>query len=142
MDTRHLTGPSEKGSVLLDIGGDVGAAIITTEASFVGSEIEVRRCGTAWDGTHVAVRARHVSGGVVHAALFSGLRQGRYEVRVRGDADGPTATLVVEGGRVMETHLPVHVPREARPHTAHRPAQGEGAGGSSQECSLPSNGVM
>ncbi len=105
MDTRHLDGPSEKGSVLLDIGGDVGAAIVSTPASLVGSEIEIRRCDTAWDGTHVAVRERHVSGGVVHAALFSGLRRGDYEVRIRGDAGSPTAELTVQGGRVSETRL-------------------------------------
>jgi hypothetical protein len=105
METSHLTGPSEKGSVLVDIGGDVGAAIVSTPPSLVGSEIEIRRCGTSWDGTHVAVRDRHVSGGVVHAALFSGLDHGTYEVRVRGDADSPVATLTVEGGRVSAARL-------------------------------------
>jgi hypothetical protein len=106
MDTHHLTGPSEKGSVLVDIGGDVGAAIVSTPASLVGSEIEIRRCDAAWDGTHVAVRERHVSGGLMYAALFSGLGHGHYEVRVRGEVDGPTANLTVEGGRVRETRLP------------------------------------
>jgi hypothetical protein len=106
MDTRHLTGPSEMGSVVVDLGGDVGAAIVSTPASLVGSEIEIRRCDAAWDGTHVAVRERHVSGGVVHAALFSGLDHGTYEVRVRGDADSPVATLTVEGGQVSATRLP------------------------------------
>ncbi len=105
MDTRHLDGPSEKGSVLLDIGGDVGAAIVRTPASLVGCEIEIRRCGTAWDGTHVAVRERRVSGAAVHAALFSGLGHGDYEVRIRGEADSPTVTFTVEGGRVGETYL-------------------------------------
>jgi hypothetical protein len=105
MDTHHLAGPSEPGSVLVDIGGEVGAAIVNTPASFVGSEIEIRHCGAEWDGTHVAVRTRHVSGGELHAALFSGLRQGSYEVRLRGDATGPAATLTVDGGRVCVTSL-------------------------------------
>ena len=105
MDSRASRGPSEKGSVLLDIGDDVGAAIVSTPASLLGSEIEIRRCGEAWDGTHVAVRARHVADRVVHAALFSGLRHGHYEVRLRGDLDGPTAMLTVEGGRVSEARL-------------------------------------
>jgi hypothetical protein len=106
MDTRHYVGPSERGSVLLDIGGDIGAAIVGTDASLLGTEIEIRRCGTAWDGTHVAVRERHVAGGVVHAALFSGLAHGHYEVRRRGDVDGVAAMFSVEGGRVSETRLP------------------------------------
>jgi hypothetical protein len=105
MDTHHLTGPSERGSVLVDIGDDVGAAIVTTPASFVGSEIEIRRGGAAWDGTHVAVRERHVAGGLVYAALFSGLGQGQYEVRLRGDVDGPATDFTVEGGRVNKTRL-------------------------------------
>ena len=107
MDTHHLSGPSERGSVLLDIGADVGAAVVTTPALLLGSEIEIRRCGTAWDGTHVAVRERHVSGGVVHAALFSGLGHGLYDVRLRDDVDGPVATLTVEGGHVSEARLPL-----------------------------------
>lgn len=103
METHHLEGPSEKGSVLVDIGGDVGAAIVRTPASLAGCEVEIRRCGTVWDGTHVAVRARHVSEEVVHAGLFSGLQQGRYEVRLKGDDASPVVQLSVEGGRVSET---------------------------------------
>jgi hypothetical protein len=105
MDTHHVTGPSERGGVLVDIGDEIGAAIVTTPASLVGSELEIRRCGAAWDGTHVAVRERHVTGGHVYAALFAGLGQGRYEVRVRGDVDGPGTDFDVEGGRVRETTL-------------------------------------
>lgn len=106
MHTHHLTGPSEEGSVVVDIGGDVGAAVVSTPASLVGSEIEIRRYGTAWDGTHVAIRERHVSTGVLHAAFFPGLEYGKYEVRLRGDDAGPVATLTVEGGRVSAARLP------------------------------------
>jgi hypothetical protein len=104
--TRHLTGPSEEGSVVVDIGGDVGAAIVSTPASLVGSEIEIRPYGAAWDGTHVAIRERHVAGGVMHAALFPGLEYGNYEVRLKGDATGPTTTFTVAGGRVNAARLP------------------------------------
>jgi hypothetical protein len=106
MDTHHLLEPSERGSVLVDIGGDIGAAIVATPAPFVGSEIEIRRCGAPWNGAHVAVRSRLVSGGEVHAALFPALGQGNYEVRLRGDAESPVATVIVEGGRVSETQFP------------------------------------
>jgi hypothetical protein len=101
----HLTGTSEVGSVVLDIGGDLGAAIVHTPATLVGLEIEIRRDGVPWDGTHVAVRARSVPGGEVYAALFPGLRQGGYEVRVRGDDNGPVAAVEVDGARVSETRL-------------------------------------
>jgi hypothetical protein len=110
VSTHHLTGPSGKGSVVVDIGGDVGAAIISTPSSLVGSEIEIRRCGTAWDGTHVAVRERQVSGGVMHAALFPGLVCGTYEVRLKSDAASPVATFTVEGGRVSAARLSYREP--------------------------------
>jgi hypothetical protein len=102
----HLTGPSEEGSVVVDIGGEVGAAIVSTPASLVGSELEIRRRDTDWDGMHVAVRERRVSGGVSHAAFFSGLAHGSYEVRLKGDGASPVATLTVEGGRVSAARLP------------------------------------
>jgi hypothetical protein len=105
VDTHHLAGPSENGSVVVDIGGDIGAAIVSTPPSLVGSEIEIRRWGAPWDGTHVAVRDRHVSGDVLHAAFFPSLEYGTYEVRLRGDAAGPVATFSVEGGRVSATRL-------------------------------------
>ncbi len=101
----HLAGTSEVGSVVLDIGGDLGAAIVHTPANLAGLEIEIRQEGTPWDGIHVAVRARSVPGGEVYAALFPGLRQGRYEVRVRGDDEGPVSGVDVVGARVRETRL-------------------------------------
>ncbi len=90
---------------MLDIGGDVGAAIVHAPAALVGSEIEIRPCGAHWDGTHVAVRARHIPDGEMYAALFPTLGQGSYEVRRRGDTEGPVASLAVEGGRVAATRL-------------------------------------
>ena len=90
---------------MLDIGGEVGAAVVHAPVSLAGQEVEIRRRGTSWDGTHVAVRERHVRGGVLYAALFPGLSRGSYEVRVRDDADGPVAALEVDGGRVSETRL-------------------------------------
>jgi hypothetical protein len=106
MDHNHNTETSEMGSVVLDIGGDRGAAIVRTPPSLDGLELEIRRRGTAWDGTHVAVRPRRIPDGVVYAALFPELPQGDYEVRVRGGVpDGTAATVSVQGGRVSQAHL-------------------------------------
>jgi hypothetical protein len=101
----HLIGTSEEGSVMLDIGGDFGAAIVRTPATLAGLEIEIRREGARWDGTHVAVRARRIPGGEVYAALFPSLEQGGYEVRVRDDESGPVVPVAVAGARVSEAHL-------------------------------------
>jgi hypothetical protein len=102
----HNVGTSDLGSVVLDIGGDRGAAIVRTPQSLDGLEIEIRRRGTAWDGTHVAVRPRRMPDGLMYAALFPELAEGNYEVRVRGGSPGgTTSTLAVQGGRVSHAAL-------------------------------------
>ena len=94
-------GPSHAGSVLADIGGDVGAAVLHVPATLSGLEIEIRPVAAEWDGTHTAVRERHVNGTVIWAAFFGSLLAGRYELRLRGDA---TRTLEIEviGGEVAD----------------------------------------
>ncbi len=99
-------GTSEMGSVVLDIGGERGAAIVHAPPSLEGYEIEIRRRGSAWDGTHVAVRPRRIPDGMVYAALFPELVQGDYEVRVRGaESDEPATSVAIRGGRVSQAHL-------------------------------------
>jgi hypothetical protein len=98
---------SGAGSVLLDIGGDIGAAVVTTPARFEGKEIEIRKVGTEWDSTHVAVLARHVDGGTIHAALFPSLETGSYQVRERfGPEDGPVLDIEAAGGTVQRFAWP------------------------------------
>jgi hypothetical protein len=98
--------PSGPASVVLDIGGTIGAAIVAAPASLDGAEIEIRRQGTPWDGTHVAVRPRHLPHGVVHAALFGSLIQGDYQVRVRGPGlQAPATNIQVQAGRVTTAEL-------------------------------------
>jgi len=98
-------GPS-LGPVVLDIGGEVGAAIVTADSSLDGSELEIRRPPAPWDGRHVAVRERPGPGRPVSAAVFPGLRCGRYEVRVRGAGQGPVLRVVVRGGEVATVAWP------------------------------------
>lgn len=95
-------GPSFEGSVVADIGGDIGAAVLSTPEALAGLEIEIRRVGHDWDGTHTAVRPRHLHDRVVWAAFFGALRAGCYEVRVRGNGSR-TLTLEVAGGRATES---------------------------------------
>jgi hypothetical protein len=94
-------GPSGVGSVLADIGGDVGAAILYVPENLTGLEIEIRPLGHEWDGTHVAVRERQLGDTALQAAFFGSLRAGRYEVRVRGDA-AHSVVLEINGGEVAE----------------------------------------
>jgi hypothetical protein len=99
-------GPSEGGSVVLDIGEGVGAAIVHAPPALAGVEMEIRSVGAPWDGRHVAIRARRLPAAVIHAALFDSLRPGAYEVRLRGaDHPGSISTFEVLGGRVTEARF-------------------------------------
>jgi hypothetical protein len=94
-------GPSHGASVMADIGGHFGAAVLRAPETLSGLEIEIRPVGREWDGTHTAVRERQVPGEVIWAALFASLHEGRYELRVRGD-DARSLLVDVHGGKVTE----------------------------------------
>lgn len=104
-------GPSGEGTVVVDIGGTRGAAIVFTPASLAGAEIEIRRAGAAWDGTHTGIRRRELRDAVAHAGVFGSLEAGPYQLRLRGvAADRPDAGLVVDltvvGGEVRQLEWP------------------------------------
>jgi hypothetical protein len=102
-------GPSQ-GAAVLDIGGDVGAAVVHTTVALEGAEIEITPDGCEWDGTHVAVRRRTNPGPdaePIFCAVFSHLRAGVYRVRVRGDAHHDASqVLTVKGARVVHINTP------------------------------------
>jgi len=87
-------GPSLPGSVVLDIGAGVGAAVILAPVEMNDLEIEYRAAGDPWNEKHMSVRERQGVGVPSHAAIFAPLPQGVYEFRVRGSAD-PDPQLVV-----------------------------------------------
>jgi hypothetical protein len=89
--------PDAAGIVIVDIGGDAGAAVISTPSELVGAEIEIRAEGTEWDGTHTAVWERQGPGITTTAAVFGSLRAGGYELRIK-DAAGtehPAPVVIV-----------------------------------------------
>jgi hypothetical protein len=119
-----------QGSVVLDIGADVGAVVVSTPTALAGAEIEICPAGHRgerpdeghgwWSGEwrghghghahgpawpHVGVLRRDTSAGVRYAAVFPGLRAGSYELWLRPAE--PTAIVVaVLGGRVTEVGWP------------------------------------
>jgi hypothetical protein len=151
------------GAVVLDIGGEIGALVISTPGLPVGVEIEICPAGRRrdrpddgrgwWDGEwrhvhspgsgghspgsgghspgsgghapgsgghapgsgghapgsdwpHVGVVARRTATGVERAAVFPGLREGRYELWLR--PHHPTAlTATVRGGTVGRVEWPL-----------------------------------
>ena len=120
-----------QGAVLLDIGGDVGALVVSMPASMVGSEIEIAPVGGArpehqgehhheedhdhghsyGDGhghghkPHVAVVDRPVAAGSQPSLVFPELVEGSYELFDKGEE---TVLLTVEiiGGQVTFTDWP------------------------------------
>jgi hypothetical protein len=100
-DENATLGPSESASVMTDIGGDRGAAVLYVPEQLAGLEIEIRPVGQPWAGAHTAVRERHVGASVIWAAFFGSLSAGCYEVRVKDDR-ARSLELRVEGGHVVE----------------------------------------
>jgi hypothetical protein len=124
-----------QGSVLLDIGGDVGALVVIMPPAMEGVEVEINRIDVDLrdhgdhhehdhDGPHehehddggrhvhhephrphVAVVARPVEAGVIHSLVFPELAEGRYEL-YRRPAEPVELTVSVRGGEVTEATWP------------------------------------
>lgn len=95
----HALGPSGMGTVVLDVGGDIGALVIHTGQADLGREIEV----SPVDGgprTHAAVRRRDLRDGSVFSAVYPGLPAGRYVIW--HDEDTPRGEIDVYGAAVTE----------------------------------------
>ena len=93
-----------QGSVLLDIGGDVGALVVTMPAEMEGVEVEIRPLGApdlpahehghghghahgAGHHPHVEVVLRPTAEGAVPSLVFPELVEGRYELYVKETHD-------------------------------------------------------
>jgi hypothetical protein len=103
--TEPAAGPSDPGTVVLELGADIGALILYTPADLNGREIEIspdddpgaRR-------THSQVRPRHTARVTKYAAVYPGLRAGQYTVW--GDERRPAATTVITGGQITSCRWP------------------------------------
>jgi len=103
----HTLAPSGQGTVVLNIGRDVGALVIDTPASLHGHEIEVSPVSDPAVRTHAAVRARYVRSGVVWSVVIDNLPAGRYTVWQ--DPVTALAEVDVPGGGVAEFTWPAEV---------------------------------
>ncbi|KAB1931753.1 phospholipase [Micromonospora sp. ALFpr18c] len=94
----HAYGPSETGSVVLELGGETGALILYTGRELDGREIEISR--GADRRVHSAVRERRVRDGSFHSAVYPDLPAGIYTVW--WDEDTSVGTVSVHGGEIAE----------------------------------------
>lgn len=88
--------PSWDGSVVLDIGGDVGALLLRVPSEMDGREIDLFPEDPNLPHTHSAVRERHLPSGNSYAAVYPALRAGHYTI------EGSGQRITIIGGKVTE----------------------------------------
>jgi hypothetical protein len=103
VDTTELD-PARQDTLVLDIGGDVGALVLVADPALAEHEIEISPgADPATPRSHNVVHARQGFGRVVHTAVFPSVPAGEYTV---WRADGTShATVTVHGGHVTEHDL-------------------------------------
>ena len=95
----HLP-PSTEGSVVMEVGGDIGALVVYTPDALAGLEIEILRRGDDHPFVHTEVRERRLPEGSIFAAVFPTVPAGDYTLIPV--AALPALDVSVEGGRVAE----------------------------------------
>lgn len=117
MTTRPENAWAGQGAVLLDIGDDVGALVVTMPPDTVGREVEIRpldgrhqhrhaHAGRHDHLAHVAVVARPVGGGLQPSLVFGDLKAGSYELFEKGRPEAVALRAVVAGGEVTSVGWP------------------------------------
>jgi hypothetical protein len=103
-----------QGPVVLDIGDDVGAVVVTVPDGMEGVEVEIRPEGGRHEGEddhrhghhqHVAVVARPVRGGRLPSLVFPEVEAGRYGLYLKDSRDR-AVELTVRGGEVTSLSWP------------------------------------
>jgi len=96
---QHVHGPRLENAIL-DIGGDVGALILYTDAGYAEREIEVSLDGDDQHRTHTAIHERRTGAGALCAGIYPELRAGHY--RIWADRPGLIDRVTIVGGEVAE----------------------------------------
>ena len=94
--TEYQMPPSWDGSVVLDIGGDIGALVLRVSDAFAGKEIELGPEDPFTPHTHSAVRERRLALGSSFAAVYPALKAGYYVI------EGSGQRVEIMGGRVTD----------------------------------------
>jgi len=86
--------------VVLDIGGDLGALIVHTDAGMVGVEVEISATGRDGERSHKDVLGREIEGRPAYTAVFDKVPAGSYTLWV--DDVARERGVIVTGGAVAE----------------------------------------
>lgn len=103
-DHAHSLEPSGEATVVLDIGGDIGALVLLTPPELAGREIDIFRLGEPLPAMHTAVRARELPDCHVHAAVYPSVPAGDYVVPATLGL--PSIPVSIRGGEVTEIAWP------------------------------------
>ena len=85
---------------VLDIGDDIGALILHTNAEMHGVEVEISATGQDHRRSHKDVLEREINGRPAYTAVFDSIREGTYTLWV--DDVACERNVVVTGGTVAE----------------------------------------
>jgi hypothetical protein len=86
--------------VVLDIGEDIGALILHTDADMLGVEVEISATGEDNERAHKDVLEREINGRPAYTAVFDKLHEGTYTLWVDGVARA--RDVAVEGACIAE----------------------------------------
>jgi hypothetical protein len=86
--------------VVLDIGEDIGALILHTDAGMLGVEVEISATGHDDQRSHKDVLEREINGRAAYTAVFDKLREGTYTLWVDGVARA--RDVAITGAEVAE----------------------------------------
>ena len=102
----HAAGATGPGSVVLELGGDIGVLVLHVPTRLHGTEIEIspETGGARGRRTHSLVRERVTASGTSYAAVYPDVPAGRYTIW--GDDGVPVGTAVISGGQVASFHWP------------------------------------
>jgi hypothetical protein len=98
-------GPAGAGTVLLELGADIGALVLHVPPDLDGREIEISRADSpAAPRTHAQVRGRPGGRAGGYSAFYPQLAAGRYAVW--RDEVTVAATVTVTGGQIASCSWP------------------------------------
>jgi hypothetical protein len=102
----HAAGATGAGSVVLELGGDIGVLVLHAPARLHGTEIEISPDSVGPPGrrVHSLVRERVTASGTSYAAVYPDIPADRYTIW--GDDGVPAGTVVISGGQVASFHWP------------------------------------
>ena len=109
MGHHHYSARAHPEFVVLELGEEVGALIVHTDAAMHGVEVEISPAGADDRRSHKEILERRAGDRPAYTAVFDRLAAGRYTLWV--DGAPRTRDVEIQGGRIAELHWePIPVP--------------------------------